>query len=206
VPVVIHDAYLDRTTDGKGAVRDATLGEVMGLSAGYASRFGDRFAAQRVPTLEEVLRLARGEARLLIELKVDGGDSERAEQLVGAVIDHVEAAGALREVALISFDPAALAAARRAAPGVEIGLLAARGAGPVDPVDAAAAAGARMLILAKDLLSEGVAAEAEHARLLLATYSVETAEELAALGAFGLYAVATDWPERLALARGVRLD
>ena len=40
--VVIHDPTLDRTTTGRGDVRDLTLAEVRAVSAGYPSRFGDR--------------------------------------------------------------------------------------------------------------------------------------------------------------------
>lgn len=58
--VVIHDASVDRTTDGMGLVADLTLSEVRELDAGY--RFRDESGAHPfrgkgavVPTLEEVL-------------------------------------------------------------------------------------------------------------------------------------------------------
>ncbi|MCC7360725.1 MAG: hypothetical protein IT317_14685 [Anaerolineales bacterium] len=54
VPVVIHDDTLDRTTDGRGRVARHTLAELKGLDAGYAARFGSKFAGQRLPTLDEV--------------------------------------------------------------------------------------------------------------------------------------------------------
>jgi len=49
--VVIHDTTVDRTTNGTGAVRDFTLAEMRMLDAG---------GGQQVPTLDEVLRLAKG--------------------------------------------------------------------------------------------------------------------------------------------------
>ena len=53
--VVIHDDTLDRTTNGTGYVRDHTLAEIKALdaSSGMAP-----FAHARVPTLDEVIRLA----------------------------------------------------------------------------------------------------------------------------------------------------
>lgn len=51
--VVIHDATVDRTTSGTGAVADMTLEELRGLDAGYG-QYGDR--SLRVPTLAEVLQ------------------------------------------------------------------------------------------------------------------------------------------------------
>ncbi|HJV46574.1 MAG TPA: glycerophosphodiester phosphodiesterase family protein [Bacillota bacterium] len=67
-PVVIHDEYLDRTTDGKGLVKNHTLQELKELSAG--AWFHDQFKKVKIPTLEEVLKKARPIPILLnIELK-----------------------------------------------------------------------------------------------------------------------------------------
>ena len=56
--VMLHDDLVDRTTDGHGLVRDMTLAEVARLDAG--SWFGPQFRGARVPTLEQLLDLARG--------------------------------------------------------------------------------------------------------------------------------------------------
>lgn len=53
--VCIHDNTVDRTTNGKGKVSDLTLDEIRRLDAG--SWFDARFAGERVPTVEEVLKL-----------------------------------------------------------------------------------------------------------------------------------------------------
>jgi glycerophosphoryl diester phosphodiesterase len=52
-PVVLHDATLDRTTNGTGPVAERTLAEIQALDAG--ARFGPAFAGERVPTLTEAL-------------------------------------------------------------------------------------------------------------------------------------------------------
>lgn len=68
VPVVIHDATVDRTTDGSGLVREMTLEELKQLDAG--SWFGPEFRGERIPTLEEALEIARGRvARVYSEIK-----------------------------------------------------------------------------------------------------------------------------------------
>ena len=69
--VVIHDATVDRTTNGKGRIKDLTLEELRQLDAG--SWFSPAFAAERVPLLDEVLDLASNSVSLLIELK-EGSD------------------------------------------------------------------------------------------------------------------------------------
>ncbi|HID90399.1 TPA: glycerophosphodiester phosphodiesterase [Candidatus Bathyarchaeota archaeon] len=58
--MVIHDETVDRTTDGRGYVRDMTLEELRGLDAGKG---------ERIPTLEEVMGLVKGRAGLLIDVK-----------------------------------------------------------------------------------------------------------------------------------------
>jgi glycerophosphoryl diester phosphodiesterase len=58
--VVIHDEDLSRTTDGTGRVTELSLEQVKHLDAGLG---------ERVPTLNEVIELARDRAELYIELK-----------------------------------------------------------------------------------------------------------------------------------------
>src|SRR5690554_2395339 len=59
---VIHDALLDRTTNGTGPVSEASLSAIASLDAG--AWFGTAFAGERVPTLEvalsEIQRLGLG--------------------------------------------------------------------------------------------------------------------------------------------------
>lgn len=65
--VVIHDATVDRTTNGEGAVIDLTVGEIQKLDAG--SWFNGKFKEEKVPTLKEVLDVVNGSCPLLIEIK-----------------------------------------------------------------------------------------------------------------------------------------
>lgn len=65
--IVIHDATLERTTNGKGAVGDHTLAELKELDAG--GWFHPRFAGEPLPELSEVLDLADGQVLINIEIK-----------------------------------------------------------------------------------------------------------------------------------------
>jgi glycerophosphoryl diester phosphodiesterase len=65
--VVIHDATLERTTNGDGAVRDHTLAQLKRLDAGRW--FHPRFAGEHLPELSEVLDLADGKVLINIEIK-----------------------------------------------------------------------------------------------------------------------------------------
>ena len=70
--VVIHDATVDRTTDGAGAVESMTLRDLRSLDAGFRFNRGPSDPAHtikhRIPTLDEVLR-SFPEIPLIIEIK-----------------------------------------------------------------------------------------------------------------------------------------
>jgi glycerophosphoryl diester phosphodiesterase len=55
-PVTLHDATLERTTDGAGLVSKKTLSEVRMLNGG--ARFGPAFAGERIPILAEALAVS----------------------------------------------------------------------------------------------------------------------------------------------------
>lgn len=66
--VVIHDEKLNRTTNGKGYVKDYTLEELKALDASYT--FKEHKGSAEIPTLEEVFDMfARNNMLLNIELK-----------------------------------------------------------------------------------------------------------------------------------------
>ncbi|GAB4034838.1 hypothetical protein GCM10028774_22600 [Spirosoma jeollabukense] len=53
--VILHDATLNRTTNGTGSVKEQTLAELKKLSA--AQGFDEQFQKEQIPTLEEVCQL-----------------------------------------------------------------------------------------------------------------------------------------------------
>jgi hypothetical protein len=71
VPVVIHDATLDRTTNGTGNVNAYTLAQLKTYDAGID--FGGAYTGRRIPTLEEALNAIRPyRAYVMIETKGTG--------------------------------------------------------------------------------------------------------------------------------------
>jgi glycerophosphoryl diester phosphodiesterase len=65
--VVIHDATLERTTDGRGSVREHTLQQLKRLDSGRW--FGRSFRGQRIQTLSEVLERFRDRAAFVVDLR-----------------------------------------------------------------------------------------------------------------------------------------
>lgn len=77
VVVLMHDYTVDRTTNGKGKVSDLTLAELKALDAGAWK--DPKYAGERIPTLEEACRLAKGKMPLVLDLKGNGYAEEIAE-------------------------------------------------------------------------------------------------------------------------------
>ena len=65
--VIMHDAQVDRTTNGSGAVRDLDLATIRALDAG--SKFSAQYAGEKVPTFEEVLSLCKGKVNIYVDHK-----------------------------------------------------------------------------------------------------------------------------------------
>lgn len=108
--VVIHDATLERTTNGRGLVTEHSLANLKALDAGGWHSPVHR--GETIPTLGEMITLARGYgAKLYIENK-----SVAPEKLVAAV----EALDFLDDCFFWSADPALLAGMRAASPRARI--------------------------------------------------------------------------------------
>lgn len=125
VPVLLHDATLERTTDGRGPVELRTAAELALLDAG--SWFGAAFAGARVPTLERTLAhcAARG-IWLNVEVKPAAGFEAATGRAVARMVAGCAAqfrAAGLRMPLLSSFSRAALEAAADEAPGLARGML-----------------------------------------------------------------------------------
>nr|WP_273843693.1 glycerophosphodiester phosphodiesterase [Halalkalibacter alkalisediminis] len=100
VPVVIHDLTLDRTTTGKGFVRDYTASELKKFSAG--SWFSDTFKAETIPTLEEVLIWAKTHS-LTLNIELKGSVADR-NLTVATVLPLLKKYDLEERIILSSFD------------------------------------------------------------------------------------------------------
>ena len=99
--VVCHDSDIRRTTNGKGKIEEMTLGEVQ--SALLLARDGTP-TDECIPTLGEVLDIATGRCRLLIEVK----PCKRYERISQLLVEAIEERDAAEWVAVQSFSDNAL--------------------------------------------------------------------------------------------------
>jgi glycerophosphoryl diester phosphodiesterase len=79
--VLMHDADVDRTTNGHGTVRNLTLDEIKKLDAGI--RFSPNFKNTRVPTFDEVLHTINGRINIYLDWK-DASPAAIAEAILKA--------------------------------------------------------------------------------------------------------------------------
>ncbi|GHF57636.1 glycerophosphoryl diester phosphodiesterase [Streptomyces thermodiastaticus] len=172
--VVIHDAEVDRTTDGSGAVADKTLAELRALDAGRG---------ERIPVFEEVLDAVR--APLQAEIK----DVAAAE----ALAEVMHRRDLVSRVEVLSFHDEALTEIARLVPGVRTALVADRYGTEV--VGRARAAGAGTLVLDIRRLTLEIVEEARAADLRVIGWVVNTLDQLRLARAFELDGVTTDQPE-----------
>lgn len=113
VPMVFHDADLDRLTDEKGPVNGRTSGEL--------GKINLKGATDTIPTLTEVLALIDGKVPLLIELKdqtlIMGPTDGKLEAATAAALK-----GYRGDVALMSFNPHSIARMARLSPHLPRGI------------------------------------------------------------------------------------
>jgi glycerophosphoryl diester phosphodiesterase len=184
--IVLHDATLDRTTDGTGPAGARTLAELTALDAG--AWFAPAFAGERIPTLAQVLAAVR--LPLNVELKAGGG-----RRLVEETLRVVEAAGACDRVVFSSFDGRLLEWVRTCSAKAECAVLWLH---PEldDALRLAERVGARALHLRKDVVSHARVAIARRAGLAVRAWTVNDTAELRLLEDAGVSGIFTDYPER----------
>lgn len=186
--VAIHDAVLDRTTNGLGPVRDFTLAELLQLDAGRW--FDRRFIDQRIPTLEEVLAFGKAHD-VVFYLDIKYRSAWGMHHALAAALRNPE--NAARTI-VISFEPDTLLALRRLNPLVMLGLLVESGG---DIVKKALEAGARQICPRSDLVTQELVEQAHHADLHVVTWTVNDPNEMRRLIGLGVNGIMTDFPDRL---------
>ncbi|MFH9959922.1 glycerophosphodiester phosphodiesterase [Streptomyces mirabilis] len=172
--VVMHDADVDRTTDGSGPIAEMTLAELRTLDAGHG---------ERVPVFEEVLDVVR--APLQAEIK-----DTAAARALAEVMHRRDLVG---RVEVSSFHDEAIAEITRLVPGVRTALIASRYG--VDVVDRAVEVGAATVCLNIRRLTLEVVEHARKADLRIIGWVVNTQDHLRLVRALELDGATTDYPQ-----------
>jgi glycerophosphoryl diester phosphodiesterase len=200
--VVVHDATLERTTTGRGAVRDLTWAELASVAVRGT-------ADEPVPRLAEVLALLRPSAvGLLLEIKTGPG-GDRYPGIEERVLALLRAAGLGERTTVMAFDWAILERLRALSASVRLtGLLTRESAERQGGVGSVAprlrALGVNDLGIERTLLTPGAVRAARDAGLSIGVWTVNEPEELRQALAAGVDYVTTDQPDVALRLRGAR--
>lgn len=119
--VLMHDATLDRTTNGTGVVAQMTLSEIKRFRVVRSFEHKKTLGEGEIPTLAEFLQAtATSVTPVALELK-DDRFIERADS--ARLMDVLSRAGAMDRTALLSFNGARVRACKRLAPQLPIGII-----------------------------------------------------------------------------------
>jgi glycerophosphoryl diester phosphodiesterase len=116
--VVIHDERLERTTDGRGLVREHSLQALKRLDAG--GWFAPAFRGQRIQTLTELLERFRDRVRFAIELKSGSDFAPGIEERLVSILQIYDMTA---RVLVLSFDHHALRKVHQMDPDIRTGAL-----------------------------------------------------------------------------------
>lgn len=112
LPLVFHDEDLMRVTGRAGRVTNLLAAELVQLSVGEASRFGERFSQVKMNTLDEVVLFLQNysSVQVFVEIKSESIRRFGVESVVNIVLPHVQPITSHTHI--IAFDHRALIYAR----------------------------------------------------------------------------------------------
>lgn len=192
VVAVIHDSRVDRTTDGHGLVGELSWDRLRRLDAGYRERFGASFRGEPIPRLEDLLELARGRAKVFVEIKPESV-SPNSDAVEAATVRAAREADMEGDVGVLSFVPLTARRIRVTAPEMRVGLVF-RWWRRHRLVAQAAACGAHYLVCHVSTLGRQrhLVKSAHRRGLRVGTYVVDDVELLEKVLAAGVDGVATN--------------
>jgi len=175
--VVIHDAEVDRTTNGKGLVGDLTLKEIKELVTEKG---------EKIPTLEEALDFLDKKVKILIELKEIGLEEK--------VLSLIHEKGLEKNVIIVSFLEGTLRKVRELNDEVETGLIYVRHG---NPIKAALGLRAKYLLPLYRFTHTANVQKAHENGLKVIVWTINKPEEVLEYVEKGVDGIASDRPDIL---------
>ena len=188
--VVIHDYTVDRTTNGKGKVRDMTFEELEGLDAGNG---------QRIPSLAEIIALARGKVGMDMEIKVRDIEED--------VVDAIQRSDIGPDCMVSSF----LYDAIKKVKEIDSGIMTAAilGRMPEDPREfldmLLLDVKADIVMLSKRIATPVFVGQIRRQDLRVGIWNADTPEEIEKFAAMDPYYLCSNYPDRLVEFKQVHL-
>jgi glycerophosphoryl diester phosphodiesterase len=175
IPIVMHDAIVDRTTNGRGPIRELNLSELKLLDAGEG---------EEIPTLEEVCRAVRGRCGLFAEIKEPGSEEIVCQTLRESGLD---------DLYIVSFHAESLMEVKRLLPLTKTGWIFSK---ETPPPAAVRNLGADAVLPKFAIISPGLVRSYHQSGITVFTWTLNTPDEFRTAGRCGIDGVATDDPCR----------
>jgi len=183
--VLFHDPSVERTTDGCGLVADLTLTELKALDAGRW--FGEEFAGQKVPTVEEALAACGRRIPICFEIKSPGVEEE--------LLDLVRRYNLLESTCFTSFHPESIRQVKGLVPRAKVGLL--TDDFNEELIEKAVALRAEQICPPAAKLSPQLVALAHERGLEVRVWGAESDELVERAIVMGADGMTTDWPDKV---------
>ena len=176
--VVLHDATVNRTTDGKGRIESLWFQDLEKLDAGDG---------ERIPTLAEVLKVATGKTGLMVELKIRGAGQQ--------TVETVREAGFKGPVIYASFFHDELTHMRKADPDASLMVL--FGSLSRASVSRAIKYGSSYVGLPHNKATGPLVNSFHRAGLLVFVYTVNDPDDIRRVLSLGVDGVISNFPDRI---------
>lgn len=167
--VVIHDALVDRTTNGQGKVGEILLKDIQKLDAGKK---------QQIPTLDQVLELVEDKKKIVLEIKEPGYED--------LIIEKLQTYN-LKSPLLASFYHRSVEKVKRLNPDLKTGVIIA--SQPLNISNIALSVNADVIFIKKKFLDENIVENVKEYDLNIYPWVVDDikqAKKFIELGADGL--------------------
>ncbi|SHI45951.1 glycerophosphoryl diester phosphodiesterase [Clostridium cavendishii DSM 21758] len=115
--VLMHDANLKRIAGLDTSIGDLSLREIQNID--ISKNYNKKFNGEKIPTLDEVIKLSKGKIRLIIELK----PYKNSETLAKKVVDLIEANNAVNTCFIQSLDYTSLLKVKELNPYISTGYI-----------------------------------------------------------------------------------
>ncbi|HWI50839.1 MAG TPA: glycerophosphodiester phosphodiesterase [Symbiobacteriaceae bacterium] len=188
--VVIHDAFLGRTTNGTGLIRDLTLADLEKLDAGTWK--GSQFSGEKIPTLRQLIRETPKSLLLFLEMKAG---SIHYPGIETDLLKLIREEGAKERVQISSFDHQGLQQLRELDPDIQLGMLYQENL--LDPVGMARTIGANALHPNWEWVTPGLVQAAHTAGFQLNTWTVNLPQAIELVKYCKVDGIMSDFPDRI---------
>lgn len=190
VLVVCHDESIDRTTDGKGLIKDLTYQELGQFNAANLYRDMEH---QLIPSLDQVMELAK-DSNIMVNIELKSG-VVLYPLIEEKVAEAIEKFDMVENTIVSSFNHYSLLSIKKINPRIKIGLL--YMAGLVEPWHYAARIGAEAIHPLFFNIVPQVMSGCKESGIMVNPFTVNNEDHMRYMIGLGVSGIITDYPDRL---------